>query len=269
MVSNEAPDNGMQYILDLRQINLYRVFNDEKLQKGGRFYGGWWQQISRDYRQKLIVGGKRMIEYDYSSMHPAMLYHLEGLKPPEDSYAKVIAEHCPDYENKKESPRRAIKQAFNAMVNSPKILKSLPRGVRLKQYGIKWKQMSEAIIQSHKPIQKYFYSGYGTRLQKLDSDIAEIVLLHFADMSYPVLPVHDSFLAHNGFENELNEVMALAYRKIMGYDINVRLKDVKAPNHCSVENHDFGEPTTSDIYELLEAMDVGHENRLQAFWRNQ
>ena len=42
-----------------------------------------------------------MIEYDYSSMHPAMLYHLEGLKPPEDSYAKVIAEHFPDYENKK------------------------------------------------------------------------------------------------------------------------------------------------------------------------
>ena len=155
------------------------------------------------------------------------------------------------------------------MVNSVKILKLPPRGEQIKQYGIKWIQMSEAIIRSNKPIQNYFYSGYCTRLQRLDTDIAEIVLLHFVDMGYPVLPVNDSFLAHNGFENELNEVMALAYRKIMGYDINVRLKHVKAPNHCSVENHDFGEPTTSDIYELLEAMDVGHENRLQAFWRNQ
>jgi len=104
------------------------------------------------------------------------------------------------------------------------MLKSPPRGVRLKQYGINWKQMSEAIIESNKPIQKYFYSGYGTRLQRFDSDIAELVLLHFADMSYPVLPVHYSFLAHNGFENELNEVMALAYRKKIGYNINVNLK---------------------------------------------
>ena len=69
MVFKEAQDNGRKYNLDLRQIHLYRVFNGEKLQTGGRFYGGWWQQISRDYRRKLIVGGKRMIEYYYSSMH--------------------------------------------------------------------------------------------------------------------------------------------------------------------------------------------------------
>ena len=268
MVSKEAQDNGRKYNLDLRQIHLYRVFNDEKLQTGGRFYGGWWQQISRDYRRKLIVGGKRMIEYDYSNMHPAMLYHLEGLMPPEDTYTKVIAEYFPEHENNREPLRRTIKQAFNAMVNSPKILKSPPRGVRLKQYGINWKQMSEAIIESNKPIQKYFYSGYGTRLQRFDSDIAELVLLHFADMSYPVLPVHDSFLAHNGFENELNEVMALAYRKKIGYNINVNLKQVKTADHCSEENYDFGEPTTDDLDELLKAMDVGHENRLQAFRRN-
>ena len=71
-------------------------------------------------------------------------------------------------------------------------------------------------MQSNKPIQKYFYSGYGTRLQRLHSDIAEIVLLHFANNDYPVLPVHDSFLAHTGFEKELNKVMALAYRKKWG-----------------------------------------------------
>ena len=127
--------------------------------------------------------------------------------------------------------------------------------------------MSEAIMQSNKPIQKYFYSGYGTRLQRLDSDIAEIVLLHFADMGYPVLPVHDSFLAHNGFETKLNEVMALAYRKKMGFAISISLKQVKVPDRCSEESDDLGEPTISDLDELLKAMDVGHENRLQAFWR--
>ena len=99
------------------------------------------------------------------------------------------------------------------MVNSPKILKLPPRGEQIKQYGIKWIQMSEAIIRSNKPIQNYFYSGYCTRLQRLDADIAEIVLLHFVDMGYPVLPANDSFLAHNDSENKFNDVTASAYRK--------------------------------------------------------
>ena len=73
--------------------------------------------------------------------------------------------------------------------------------------------MSEAIIRSNKPIQNYFYSGYCTRLQRLDTDIAEIVLLHFVDMGYPVLPASESFLAHNDSENEFNDVTASAYRK--------------------------------------------------------
>ena len=55
----------------------------------------------------------------------------------------------------------------------------------------------------------------------------------------------------------------------MGFAISVSLKQVKVPDHCSEENYDFGEPTTSDLDELLKAMDVGHENRLQAFWRTQ
>ena len=42
-------------------------------------------------------------------------------------------------------------------------------------------------------------------------------------------------------------------------------KQVEASDHCSEERYDFGEPTTSDLDELLNAMDVGHENKLQAF----
>ena len=53
----------------------------------------------------------------------------------------------------------------------------------------------------------------------------------------------------------------------MGFAISVSLKQVKAPDPCSEESYDFGEPTTSYLDELVKAMDVGHENRLQAFWR--
>jgi hypothetical protein len=50
----------------------------------------------------------------------------------------------------------------------------------------------------HEPIAHHFYTGVGLRLQRLDSDIAEKILLHFAQSGIAILPLHDSFLMHNG-----------------------------------------------------------------------
>ena len=67
--------------------SLYRVFNNGKLTNGGRFYGGWWQNIKKDYRRAITINGGTTAELDYSSLHPSMLYALEGKTPPDDCYA--------------------------------------------------------------------------------------------------------------------------------------------------------------------------------------
>ena len=46
---------------------LYRVFN-ESFEKGGRFYGGFWQEIPSDYRSRLTVDHCITYEVDFSSL---------------------------------------------------------------------------------------------------------------------------------------------------------------------------------------------------------
>ncbi|MFZ9080527.1 MAG: hypothetical protein ACO23H_18485 [Alphaproteobacteria bacterium] len=71
----------------MNQRSLYRVFNDPTLKTGGRFYGGWWQNIPKSLRRYLVIDGKRTIELDYANHHPTILYLKEGLEPPIDGYS--------------------------------------------------------------------------------------------------------------------------------------------------------------------------------------
>ena len=268
MISEDNLAKGWLYNLDLGQMLLYRVFNDEELTTGGRFYGGWWQSIKKEYRSKLIVNGKRMIEYDYSNLHPTLLYQLEGLTPPQDSYTKIIEENFATTGIPLAELRSVIKIAFNAMINAKTSLKGPPRGMALKKHGISWKELSAAILRSHAPISGSFYSGRGLQLQRIDSDIAEKVMLKFADWGYPILPIHDSFLAHNGFENTLDKVMKDAYKSIMNHEIDIKalaVRKIYIPKETGPD--EFGEKQSLLLDDILESLqELGHERRLDQFF---
>ena len=256
LLSKERKAQGKEYTIDFSQRLLCRIFNDVNLETGGRFYGGWWQNIPKAYRSKLIVDGKRMVEFDYSNLHPTILYRQEGLKPPKDSYSLVIDGHFGDVQTNRASLRPMVKKAFNAMLNAKKPLKNAPSGIKPKDFGLKWSQISNAILKSHSNIAQHFYTGAGLRLQKVDSQIAEKVMLHFAKRRLPILPLHDSFLMHHGFKEELPNAMRKAFQE-MGLgevdidqkaDYGIKPKPTLAdfnPNDHTL-NDDF-----SDILDLL------------------
>ena len=102
------------------------------------------------------------------------------------------------------------------MLNSSKRLRQAPKGVKPNQFGLTWIELSEAIMAFHEPIAHHFYTGIGLRLQRLDSDIAEQVLLHFAQNGIANLPLHDSFLMHEGYASSLEPAMRSAFEKIVG-----------------------------------------------------
>ena len=68
--------------LDFTMVQLRRIFSRDNMKLGGRFYGGWWQFIPKKYRVHITINSLPTIEIDYSGLHPYMMYHLEGLKPP-------------------------------------------------------------------------------------------------------------------------------------------------------------------------------------------
>ena len=67
--------------------------------------------------------------------------------------------------------------------------------------------LKQGILDAHKPIADVFFQGYGNELQYTDSCIAEKVMLQFIKSGdAPVLPVHDSFIMHQAFGEELGEL---------------------------------------------------------------
>jgi hypothetical protein len=258
------PENERTIRMDQR--SLYRVFNDPDLQTGGRFYGGWWQNIPRGYRHHLTVNGKRMVELDYSNQHPSILYAREGVVRPADCYSGVIKPSLIIDGAAAKDVRDMVKAAFNAMLNSPKPLSRAPSEVKPSKFGLKWAQVSEAIIAFHEPIAHHFYTGVGLKLQRLDSDIAENILLHFAQRQIAILPLHDSFLMHHGYEASLTPVMSFAFEEVVGASPKIDRKEPDKVLQDAVDEDDpFGPMTTDDLDEILADLDVGYEHRLMAF----
>ena len=131
----------------------------------------------------------------------------------EDAYSRVIG---PKH-------RDVVKEAFNAMFQANTSLESKPRGINIDEIGMTWKELRQAILNAHKPIKDLFFTGLGNKLQFEDSIMAENVMLQFARMDYPALPVHDSFIMHHAFGNhgELEEAMRRAFHDRFHRDIGI------------------------------------------------
>ena len=137
-------------------------------------------------------------------------------------------------------------------------MKTFP-DLKLSQYDVKWPALSAAIIERHKPIADHFYTGIGKELQKIDSDMAEDVMLHFAKMGVPVLPIHDSFACHQGYEKELQDAMSKAFKDRFGQEIGIKL-ECKMP-YLSGD----GEPFSMSIEDILSGLEGDCDKRLELF----
>ena len=101
----------------------------------------------------------------------------------------------------------------------------------------------------------------------MDSDIAEKVLLHFAHKGIAILPLHDSFMMHHGYESSLEPVMSLAFEEVVGLSPKIDRKQASRRSDFEHDDRydDFGSDTSLDIKELLESR-CGHDLRLDAFY---
>lgn len=200
LISALNRDENYRESIDFTRVNLYRVFNNSSWQLGGRFYGGWWQSIPKEYRKYIDINHKPTVEVDYSGHHIRMLYANAGLKLPDDPY------------DLKEFDRDLQKRAMLILINSSKRL-SAAKAIR-KEFGILATPLLNALEIRHEPIKQYFYSGAGIGLMYEDSIIAEKVMLEMLNKGATVLPVHDSFIVRNSYQKELEEVMENVFTEI-------------------------------------------------------
>lgn len=244
---------GNFHTLNLTKRRLYRIFHDHNLETGGRFYGGWWQEIPDHYRKFILIDAKRTVECDFSGLHSAILYAREGVQLPDDPYSDIAGEQN----------REIVKRCISAMVNASSEPQMPPRNLNIKPTGYSWTQLKARILEFHHPIRHYFFKSAGMWLMRHDSEIAEEVMLHFIRMGYPCLPVHDSFIVHHGLAGELEDKMTEVFAA--RYHTQPKVKLIKA-DHVPKEGTNIRECGGS-WRELMESTDTPHNHRASIYFR--
>lgn len=231
---------------DFTNRTLRRIFAGGTFEKGGRFYGGWWQGVPSEYRKHIEIDGKITVEMDYSTMQPTIFYAQAGAERPIDSYT---LDGWPQ-----EKPfRKLVKKLFSQLVNSAPSSQNpnqwhrfAPRGIvearpeewellpphekRIREraafrdrYGADYNDLIDSLLAFHKPIETVFFSKSWGRMQRIDSDIAESVMLKLLDHDEGItaLPIHDSFIVRRGAEDTLRQAMSEAFHEIVGAKVGI------------------------------------------------
>jgi hypothetical protein len=173
---------------------MVRIFNRD-FRRGGRFYaqGGGWKSMKKEARKQIAIAGESVVEIDYKTLHPAILYAKAGAPLPKDCYSidgwprplvKIALLVLINAKNRALA-RLAIANhdtmAANAVPGSQEAIAAAAR-------------LIDDVKRVHRPIAWAFHADKGAELMHIDSDLAETVMHLMLRQGVVVLPVRDSFL---------------------------------------------------------------------------
>ena len=201
--------------IDNRNVFVRRVFNDNSWERGGRFYGCWWQLINREMRPYIMINGKPTVEVDYKAMHIALLFSEVGYHHEYDPYTldTSVFPRLNDFDQ-----RQVIKELVLMAINAKTKEKAF-RAFRSDQAtGHSFKKLKntqlekllKAFTNKYPELAPYLCTGKGLELMFRDSCIAEHVIEHFTKMDVPILCMHDSFIVPFDQVLELRAIMTEA-----------------------------------------------------------
>ena len=211
-----------------------RVFNNSRWDHGGRFYGGFWQnmphrtrhdpetgeKLDLPNRSRIYINDKPCVERDFSGLHIVLLYARKGIDfwtgGHGDPYT-VPDPIFPDY-NRQLGKLMMLycinandeKKAFAALNNQ--LRNNAKPALKLANFREHFQQLRD----KHQTIDEFFFTGVGLELQFTDSQIAESVIETFTDQEKVVLSLHDGFVVQEEDEELLCDAMDSAFSKITG-----------------------------------------------------
>ena len=194
---------------------MHRVFNED-FDKGGRFYGAWWQGAPKELRCYITIDGETTSELDYGSQHLLFLYAEN-----QDEYRWLKGVDDDPYSlDGGADERKLLKKIVLALVNASDRLKAI-QAISKEIIDNNWdfpkdhafiNSRIDALLAKHPEIEDLAFSGKGIKLQRIDARITEYVLKHMQAKGIPVLPIHDSFITPDRFLADLYSIMTEAYR---------------------------------------------------------
>ena len=134
--------------LNFSQVLLRRIFAKGRLDRGGRFYGAWWEYIPKNFRRYVTINGQPTVEVDFKEIHPRLLYALAGVTPPDDLYDLGIRDPNIPYDVTKghyKKQREIIKKFINALINDERGVHRLS-DARSKILGLSHEELIELVL---------------------------------------------------------------------------------------------------------------------------
>lgn len=213
-VVSRQSDEKAHYIAPLvfGNVAMRRIFAHNRLDYGGRFYGGWWMYVPSRFRRYIYIDNCPTVECDFSGIALRCLYAQQGLDiGPTDPYEIGL----PNYNGRHDPRRSIVKEYVNAALNDIEN-KYILDPKKLAALGVTNKQLRALVAARHHQIAGFFHTGIGLKLQFVDSQIAEAVMLRFLDLNEAVLPIHDSFIVRKDLHSQLQQVMQEEFVRITG-----------------------------------------------------
>jgi len=237
--------------LDPLTQNLYQVIQENECGRQYTMLNGF-QSLKSKERLDITIDGEQVCEVDYSSLHPRMLYAMEGI-----NYTGDVYDTGNLYQKlgiSKEECRLATKLMLLVAINSEHIHNGiysfkeawilheadiLERQGKIAQakahrqlmkkrgaYKIGWIwQLYYYLEAKHSAIKKYFGTGMGIQLQYIDGKIMRNICYEFASKGHCSLPVHDSLVVKRKDEWMAVELMKKYYEKMFpGFTCPVKIK---------------------------------------------
>jgi hypothetical protein len=264
-----------------------RIFHNSSFEQGGRFYGGWWQSIPKEYRQKIYINDNPTIEDDFSALHIMLLYAKQGLEydwDGEDPYYHPIS-FINDYDEARLVGKLFLLTALNA-----KDKKSGFAAARntFTEEEIHYKgEFSNRFLEDyltkvkdkHPPLEEYLCSNAGVGLMNIDSQITEKIVEAFTSKGITILCMHDSFIIQVQHDNELRTQMQKAVEQVSGTNNfkikrkNIGLGQVTQWKHSDREYYlssikHLGEGVNNNSSSNKRIRTKGYEERMKKFYSN-
>lgn len=218
-------------------LQYRRVFNGS-LAHGGRLYaiGGNIQTMPSKHRLAgITINDNPVVELDYSSNHPSILYERLMIKRDAsfDVYGCditdcVVTNDSYSTAEQKEAMRRIVKKGVLCAINSceeREAVAALGYFFHKTRYeelspivSIRSVDVLRKITEHNIDISSLFYRSVGLELQKVDSDIALRVIDKLQQLGVTTLCWHDSFVVEECFKSHLALAMSEAWKEELGND---------------------------------------------------
>jgi len=200
-----------------RKVRLHRVFNRGDFDHGGRFYGGWWQNVKSHVRPAITIDGQHTIEADFSGFNPAVLLAEAGQHIPDDPYSLIVGANAP------KELRDHAKATLAALLNAPSGTTEEPRDFDSARWRMTAEDFRAKLLDAFPMVPAMLGTDKGMKLQRLESDLAEAIMLHFVSQGHAVLPIHDAFIVQAHLEQELVQVMKDTFKARLGQVPHVKV----------------------------------------------